>query len=286
MTHLATDLPPLGLHADSGAELFFAVLMAVVVVGACAWTLRRRNPLLLILAVAAAASSFIEPVYDYLGQAWWSTDLTTSFTSFGGRVFCPTIFPLGYAMWIGLGSYASFRVFERRPSRNSILKAFVLLALCEPALELPWLATHLFRYYGHQPFRVIGYSLVWDAINTAGIAITGAVLLWLGDRGSLRGRGALLVAILPFAVIGWYCAAGWPLWLAMHTSAPVWVRWVLGALAIAASSAAVTGAATAVAATRKRVAPTAARTQDGSLAGTVDPSSAAAEQPPVSVAGT
>jgi hypothetical protein len=284
MTHVATDLPPVGLHANNGAELFFTVLMAVVVAGACAWTLRRRDPLLLILAIAAAASSFIEPVYDYLGQAWWSTDLTTSFSSFGGRIFCPTIFPLGYAMWIGLGSYASFRVFERRPTRSSIIKAFVLLALCEPALELPWLATHLFRYYGHQPFRVIGYSLVWDAINTAAIAINGALLLWLRDRGLLKRRGAMLAGILPFSVIGWYCAAGWPLWLAMHTTAPVGVRWALGALAIAFSSAAVTGAATAVAATRRNVARASERvTTDGAPA-TVGRPGAAAGQSPVSVA--
>jgi hypothetical protein len=283
MTRLATDLPPVGLHANGGAELFFTVLMAVVVAGACAWTLRRRDPLLLILAIAAAASSFIEPVYDYLGQAWWSTELTTSFTSFDGRIFCPTIFPLGYAMWIGLGSYASFRVFERRPSRSSILKAFVLLALCEPALELPWLATHLFRYYGHQPFRVIGYSLVWDAINTAAIAINGALLLGLSDRRVLNGRGAILAAMLPFSIIGWYCAAGWPLWLAMHTAASVGVRWALGALAIAFSAAAITGAATVVAAARKNVTPTADPAGEQARPGAVERANAATDRPPVGV---
>jgi hypothetical protein len=283
MTHRATDMPPVTLHAAGGAELFFTVLMAVVVIAACLWTLRRRDPLLLILTIAAALSSFIEPVYDYLGQAWWSTSLTTSFTTFDGRIFCPTIFPLGYAMWIGLGSYASFRVFERRPSRSSILKAFVLLGLCDPALELPWLATHLFRYYGHQPFRVIGYSLVWDAINTAAIAINGLPLLWLQDRGLLKGRGAALAAILPFSVIGWYCAAGWPLWLAMHTTAPVGVRWVLGALAIAFSSAAVTGAATAVGATRRNATKAAERATEKAVRSTVERPNATAGQSPVKV---
>jgi hypothetical protein len=250
-----TDLPPVTLHADSGAELFFTTLMAVVIVAACTWTLRRRDPLLLILVIAAGASSFIEPVYDYLAQAWWANNLRTSFVAFDGRIFSPTIFPLGYAMWIGLGSYAAFRVFEHRPKRATILKAFVLLGLCEPALELPWLATHLFRYYGHQPYRVFGYSLVWDAINTAGVAINGAILLWLSDRGYLKNRGVLWAAILPFSVIGWYCAAGWPLWLTMHTNAPTSVRWVLGAVAIAFSSAAITGAATAVSAGRVVVEP-------------------------------
>ena len=248
MTHL--DMPPVTLHADSGAEVFFTTLMAVVIATACAWTLKRRDPVLLILVIAAGASSLIEPVYDYLAQAWWANNLTTSFVAFDGRIFCPTIFPLGYAMWIGLGSYASFRLFERRPRRSTILKAFVVLALCEPALELPWLATHLFRYYGHQPYRVFGYSLVWDAINTAGIAINGAALLWLSDRRVLQGRGALYAAILPFSVIGWYCAAGWPLWLTMHTTAPVGVRWVLGGVAIAVSAGAIIGAATSVSAGR------------------------------------
>jgi hypothetical protein len=237
----------MGLKADHGAELFFTVLMSVVIGGACAWTLRKRDPLLVMLCATAAVSSLIEPVYDYFGNAWWSTHLTTSFTSFDGRIYCPTIFPLGYAMWLGLGSYASFRVFERRPSRSSILKAFLLLALCEPALELPWLATHLFRYYGDQPFRVIGYSLVWDGINTAGIAINGALLLWLSDRGRLRGRGALLAGVLPFTVIGWYFMGGWPLWLAMHADGSGPLIWVAGTLSIALSAIAVTVAAGTVA---------------------------------------
>jgi hypothetical protein len=250
MTPIASFAPPLALRANQGAELFFTVLMAVVIGAACAWTLRRRDPLLTVLCIAAAGSSLIEPVYDYLGDAWWSSHLTTSFTSFDRRIYCPTIFPLGYAMWIGLGSYAAFRVFERRPRRSTILKSFLVLGLCEPALELPWLATHLFKYYGGQPYRVIGYSLVWDGINTAGIALVGATLLWLRDRGLLRGTRVLRAAILPFAVIGWYFMGGWPLWLAMHTTAGKPVLWVLGTVSIALSAAAINLAAGSVAASR------------------------------------
>lgn len=233
MPTLASFIPPTNLEATEGAELFFTVLMAVTVFGACAWALRRREFVLPILCAAAAVSSLVEPVYDYLGHVWWTSDLATSFTVFDGRVFSPTIFPLGYAMWIGLGSYAAFRLFERRPGRSKLLKSFALLALCEPALELPWLATNLFEYYGDQPYRVLGYSLVWDGVNTGAIAIIGATLLWMTQGGHLRGRGVALTALLPLGIIGWYFASAWPTWTAMHADAPAGVIWAAATLTIA-----------------------------------------------------
>jgi hypothetical protein len=106
------------------------------------------------------------------------------------------------------------------------------VALCEPILELPWIHTHLFSYYGPQPYILLGYSLVWCGINTSGVAFAGAVLLAM--RSKLHGWGAARAAVVPFMVIGSYFACAWPTWLAYQAGASVPVLWAAGTVTIAA----------------------------------------------------
>jgi hypothetical protein len=225
--------PPTDLVAHRGAEAFFCGLMGAVVLAAVIWAIKKREGVLVVLVVAAAVSSLIEPFYDYASGAWWATNLTSSFESFDGRIYNPYFFPLGYAVWIGLGTYVAYRIFRRAPSRNRILLMFGVLALGEPVLELPWLGTDLFSYYGTQPYRVFGYSLVWCAINASGLAFTGALLLTLRPR--LTGKRILWAAALPFADIGWYFACAWPMWFAMQADASKLVLWATGTVSIAAA---------------------------------------------------
>jgi hypothetical protein len=239
--------PPTDLVAHHGAEAFFTALMAAIIAAAFVWAVVRREPLLIVLSVTAAISSLIEPMYDYLGDVWWADNLTSAFSMFDGRIYNPTIFPLGYAMWIGLGTYTAFRLLDRQPSRKAILRAFVLLAPCEAALELPWIFTDMLRYYPPQPFRAFGYSLVWDAINTSALAINGALLLALRDGGWLEGKRVMVACALPFTIIGWYFAAGWPVWTTLHAEAPELVMWIVGTLVIVVCAVAIMLVATWVA---------------------------------------
>jgi hypothetical protein len=225
--------PPKHLAPIAGAEAFFTVFMAVCVLAVLIWAARRREWLLFVLLPAAAISSLVEPIYDFVGVAWWSNRTTSVFTVFGSHVFNPLLFPLGYVMWVGLGTYFAFRIFERRWERRRVVRVFVVLALCEPALEYPWLWTHLLSYYGPQAYKVFGYSVLWNAINTAGVAATGAALLWMKDSGRLAGRGILDVAILPFAMSGVYVIVGWPGWFVMHIDrVPTIVVWLGGTVTL------------------------------------------------------
>lgn len=223
--------PPRDLVAFSWAEPFFTGLMALIVLAALAWAIAKREWTLVVLLPAAAVSSLIEPFYDAVGGAWWATNLTSSFESFDGRIYIPGIFPLGYAIWVGLGAYTSYRLFLRSPSRRRMLIGFGAVALCEPLLEMPWLLTKLFEYYGPQPYKVFGYSMIWCGINTAGVAFGGVVLLAM--RTKLRGWGVLRAAVVPFMVIGSYFAVAWPTWLSYQAGAPVPVMWIAGTITIA-----------------------------------------------------
>jgi hypothetical protein len=223
--------PPTELVAYGWAEPAFCGLMGAIVLAAVIWAVAKREWILVVLVAAAGVSSLIEPFYDYVGGAWWATNLTTSFTSFDGRIFSPFFFPLGYACWIGLGSYAAYRIFSRQPRKSSILIGFAALAVAESVLELPWIHTHLFEYFGPQPYKLFGYSLVWCAINTSGLALGGSVLVAM--RSKLQGWGALLGAVVPFLAIGWYFACAWPLWFGYQSGASTPVLWALGTLTIA-----------------------------------------------------
>jgi hypothetical protein len=223
--------PPTTLVADSWAELFFCCLMGAVVLAALGYAVAKREWVLAVLIPAAGVSSLIEPFYDYVGGAWWATNLTTAFTSFDGRLFDPYFFPLGYACWVGIGAYVAYRIFAKRPAKSRILAGFAVLAVAESVLELPWIHTSLFSYYGPQPYTLFGYSLVWCAINTSGLAFTGSLLLVM--RPALPGWGAVRAAVVPFLNIGWYFACAWPTWLAYQAGAPVPVLWAAGTLTIA-----------------------------------------------------
>jgi hypothetical protein len=223
--------PPTELVADSWAEPAFCGLMGAVILAAVIWAVAKREWILVVLVAAAAVSSFIEPFYDFVGGAWWATNLTTAFTSFDGRIFSPFFFPLGYASWIGLGSYVAYRIFTTQPRKPRVLLGFVALAVAESVLELPWIHTHLFEYYGPQPYKLFGYSLVWCAINTSGLALGGSVLLAVQSK--LHGWGVLRAAVVPFLAIGWYFACAWPLWFGYQAGASTPVLWALGTLTIA-----------------------------------------------------
>jgi hypothetical protein len=224
---------PTNLTPVAGSEAFFTILMAVVIAGVLIWAARRREWMLFVLLPAAAVSSFIEPIYDFVGIAWWSNRATSVFTVFGTHIFNPLLFPLGYVMWVGLGTYFSYWIFQHRWDRRRVVRVFIVLALCEPALEYPWLWTHLLSYYGPQPFKLFGYSVLWNAINTAGVAATGAALLWLKDTGRLEGRGIRHVATLPFAMIGVYVIVGSPGWFVMHIdNVPTVVMWIGGSITL------------------------------------------------------
>lgn len=223
--------PPTDLNAYSWAEPLFCGLMGLIVLGALWWAIAKREWILVVLLPAAAVSSLIEPFYDYVGKAWWATNLTTSFTTFDGRIFNPFFFPLGYACWVGLGAYTAYRMFAKRPDRSRMLIGFALVALAEPFLELPWIHSNLFEYYGPQPYKIFGYSMVWCAINTAGVAFAGAVLFAM--RNSLHGWGVLRAAAVPFMTIGSYFACAWPTWLAFESDVSTPVYWVAGTITIA-----------------------------------------------------
>jgi hypothetical protein len=223
--------PPRDLTAYSWAETFFTALMALVTVIALIYAVRKREWVLLVLLPAAAVSSLIEPFYDAVGGAWWATNISTSFEAFDGRIYNPTIYPLGYVCWVGLGSYSAYRIYLKHPSRSRMLWGFAFLALTEPVLELPWIHTKLLAYYGPQPYLIFGYSFIWCAINTAGVALGGALLLAMKTK--LHGRGILRAAVIPFVLIGSYFSVGWPTWLSYQAGAPVPVLWVAGTITIA-----------------------------------------------------
>ena len=225
--------PPRHLIPVAGAQAFFIVLMSAVALAALIWAVRRQDWVLCVLLPAAGLSSFIEPTYDTVGVATWSPKSISVFHMYGGHVFNPIIFPLGYMMWVGLGTYFAFWIFDRRWERRRVVRVFLVLALCEPAMEYPWLWTHLLAYQGPQPYKLFGYSILWNAINTAGVAVTGSVLLWLNDSGRTTGRDLRYVAALPFAMIGVYVITGAPGWFVMHIDhAPTLVLWAGGTVTL------------------------------------------------------
>jgi hypothetical protein len=91
-------------------------------------------------------------------------------------------------------------------------------------LEMPLLGTHLYVYYGEQPFKVAGFPLFWLTINVLGAFSTAVVVARFGEF--FRGRRALLLLVVPFASYMASWVIDMPGFWALNSNASNAVKWV------------------------------------------------------------
>ena len=115
--------------------------------------------------------------------------------------------------------------------------AIVGFWVANSVLEVPLLSTHLYVYYGEQPFKVARFPLEWLTINVLG-AFLAAVI---AARGApfLRGRRQLWLLLVPLASYFASWIVDMPAFWAINSHASQFVKYcgvglalVLGVLAI------------------------------------------------------
>jgi hypothetical protein len=235
--------PPTGLRPVHHAEMIFDVAEGVILTGVAAYAIRRRAWVFLVLLLGTAIAGFVEPLDDNSSRLWFSSHVERPFTVFNHRTW--TVFiPIGYALYYGLGSLAVYTVMRRR-SRDLLLKFALFGMLFDAAVEIPWLHTRMYIYYGPQPFKIFGFPLYWAFINTAYLYLNAYAMYALGDW--LRGRRIVVMAMIPVVGIGLLYGLAWPTWIIMNTSAPPAGQWAVATVTMALSVAFIWLVSTAVA---------------------------------------
>jgi hypothetical protein len=183
-------LPPVEMVMPP-INTFVAVANFVLLIGVTVWVAmesrRTRSAVPLLILAGAALTSLQEPIYDIVGAVWYPDHGTVAYIR-AFNVSIPIWLIPGYAWYIGgLGNYMVKIV--RQGVTRPLWQYYFVFWVANFALEMPGLNLGIYRYYGDQPFRVLGFPL-WMAVTNG---------------------------LMPLMVGATQSAAGWPTWLALNS---------------------------------------------------------------------
>ena len=226
---LAAAMPTLPVPSDYRANHTAAVLFtiwaggfAILALPYCIYRLRKHND---VVALYAWLGGFIlslgEPMLDYLGHLWWPTNLPgPAFTGYGLNV--PLLIPPCYAFFVSMTGYFAYRQFQRGVTVKGVFYVWLAILSTDFALEFPGVLTHVYKYYGQQPFYLGNFPLHWAWLNGTGFLVVGFLLWAAAPR--LKGAQKALILLVPlFAFLGSYGMTAMPAFASLnwHMSRPV-----------------------------------------------------------------
>jgi hypothetical protein len=105
---------------------------------------------------------------------------------------------LCYPILFGVMAYVFYRVFETQRARVQFWKVVLLGFAINVVLEFSILATHIYMYYGKQPFKILNFPLYWLVLNNDASVLVATIAYHLRDywRGP---RWLLLILVFPSA---------------------------------------------------------------------------------------
>jgi len=210
--------------------IWAAIMLAFAVYGAIL-LLRRRDPLLLVLLLGGAIAYFNEPIDDLLGLCWHPRPgQWVAIRTFGPA---PLWGVFVYMALFGGIAYLMASAFERGVTRRQVWTWIGLFWIADLAVEIPAIASGMYKYYGHPPMQVAGLPLYWFAINIGGPVLTAlAVLL---TRRRLTGWWRVLLLLPVPMVLDAACsvAMGWPIFSALHAQSSMPVKYLAAFVTLA-----------------------------------------------------
>lgn len=235
MPPMIVPSPDPGLTAGTGVGWFFTLYAGgVIVLIALLWGLyvgvTKKHWLPLTLVGGGLICSFVEPMLDVLGHLHWAVDLPFFlYTNFG--VSIPLLIPLAYAAFFGLEPYFWSRVFGQGVTVRQVFMVYAAASLSDVVLETPAVLLHAWDYYGVQPYRILDFPWWWSFINGLGFVTIGAIIWYLDPL--LKGAQRLWFVLVPVSgMMVAYFAAGWPHFVAINSTLPGPVKWIVTTLSL------------------------------------------------------
>jgi len=213
---LAASVPTLPVPSDyraghTAAWLFtlWAGGFAVLALPYCIYRLRKHQDVVPLFAwLGGFILSLGEPMLDYLGHLWWPENLPgPAFTGYGLHV--PLLIPPCYAFFVSMTGYFAYRQFQRGLTVKRVFYVWLAILSTDFLLEFPGVLTHVYKYYGKQPFYIGNFPLHWAWLNGTGILMVG-FLLWLVVPRLQGAQKALILLVPTFAFLGSYGMTAMP----------------------------------------------------------------------------
>jgi hypothetical protein len=227
------------------------VLFALSTAGTFGWLTvqaRRRRSALPLAAVAGglAVGLVVPPAYNFLTLVWFPSNIPLPFvTEFGMKD--PLFDALGYVLFIGFGGYLLYTLLLRGLGAKAVYATFALWGMTDLLLELPFLQTGLYRYYGDQPLQIGGFPVHWVFLNGLVPTLAGSLMYLSTERWPCSRRvAAWRVAGCPALAAGLLMIPMFPVAAALHADVASTVRIGAAVLTIAGSASALRFVATVV----------------------------------------
>jgi hypothetical protein len=213
--------PPVDAVAPAGWATATLIAVCILDVGLLTWAAydwrKRRSPILFVCLIGGAVSNLVEAPLDTLLMCYFpGRGQVVAYTTFDRPI--PLWATLCYPILFGVMAYVFFRVFETQRTRAQFWKIVLIGFAINTVLEFSILSTHIYMYYGEQPFRVLRFPLYWLVLNNGASVLVATIAYHLRDywRGP---RWLALIVVFPSAQLGFLAFVGWPLASVMNTGA-------------------------------------------------------------------
>lgn len=225
--------PPVDMVVPSGVQWFFTLALAAVCAALVAWSLlswrRTGSPLELVLLAGGALATLNEPLHNiHNGLFHPAIGQWTVFTAYDRPIPLWAIF--GYTLYFGFGAIGLSRSLRSGVTLRRFWSTVGAVFVVNLLIEIPILGADLMRYYGPQPFEVLGLPLHQLVFNGLGALVVAAPLVFLPQL--FEGARTALALLLP--VLGYFAsqAVGMGFFLAFSSDAPHGVIWLASAFSM------------------------------------------------------
>jgi hypothetical protein len=209
--------------------IVLALAVAGFVIAALFDWYRIKRPTFLLMLAGGYICSFNEPLIDFLCHCFFPADGWTGHAVFDRSI--PIWVILAYVVFYGGLTYVLSVAFKAGVTRRVLWISIGVWGALNLAMEIPLLGSHMYVYYGDQPFLVGGFPLSQLVFNACG-SLLGAVVV---TRLSWWFTGArqLLLLFVPFVTFVSSWVVGMPLFLVLGTDASHGLRAFAAAVSMA-----------------------------------------------------
>jgi hypothetical protein len=212
-------VPPADLSASQPMSVAFLIICSVFMaaaVGYVAWRAVHGDVLGVYFLAAGLLMGTLEPGLDYLGLLWFAQDNAAIAINLFGR-HIPLYVVMGYSFFFGLQAYFMYLAITVGKSTRFFVYAYAVSWVFDLALQATGSAFGLYKYYGNQPYLILGAPAWWFSIDAVMPILTALIVFALRHR--LHGWGRLiLIPLVPALYAALNGAAGVPVFAALNSN--------------------------------------------------------------------
>jgi hypothetical protein len=212
-------IPPADLSASQPMSVAFLIICSIFMVAAIVYVVWRaiRGDILGIYFLAAGLlMGTLEPGLDYLGLLWFANDNAAIAINMFGR-HIPLYVVMGYSFFFGLQAYFLYLAITVGKNAKFFVYAYAVSWVFDLILQATGSTFGLYKYYGNQPFLILGVPAWWFSIDAVMPILAALIVFALRDR--LHGWGKLiLIPLVPALYAALNGAAGVPVFAALNSN--------------------------------------------------------------------